>query len=251
MVINKQTSSISLSNYHFPSAWSRFLARFFDIFIVSAVTISLGITILITDNKFSWQCLELAQPIRYFYVSLVGIILSFFFFICFPILFSWQTIGMKIFKLKFCFENEKKRKFFSLLKHELFVWIIIMLISLITSLIFSLISYQDLEILNKSMISFAKKTNHQNSLFHYLGLVIKYSYYVFFFVFFSLIINLFTVNKKPLWHDKFSHLFVVKTSNFGKKMSFKLKNEHSINKTNYDLPGDVNASLLDQLESDN
>lgn len=250
MAVNKQDLSISLSNFHFPSLWSRFFARFVDIFIVSTVTISLGIIILITDSKFSWRSLELAQPIRYFFVSLVGLIFSFFFFICFPMLFGWQTIGMKIFKLKFYFENRKKNKFLSLLKHEMFVWIIIMLISLVIGVTFSLIGYQDLKILNESMTSFMRKMNNQNISFYYLGLAFKYFYYVFFLIFFSIVINLFIVNNKPLWHDKFSHLFVVRTANIDKKITFKSKKEQSTTKTNYDLPGDVNTSLLDRLESD-
>lgn len=251
MVVNKLDSSVSLSSYLFPSAWSRFFARLVDLFIISAITISLGITILITDYKFSWQSLELGQPIRYFFVSLVGLVFSSFFFLCFPMLFGWQTIGMKIFKLKFYFENKKKNIFFSLLKHELFVWIIIVLISLVVGLTFSLINYHDLKILNKSMTGLVQKSEDQNTLFYYLGLVFKYFYYVFFLVFFSIVINLFAANKKPLWHDKFSHLLVVKISNASKETFSKTKKGHSINEINYDLPGDVNSSLLDQLESDN
>ena len=123
------------------------------------------------------------------------------------------------------------------------------IVSMTIGITFSCINIEDFNSLNNGIAGFSK--NNSDSFFYYLGLCFKTLYYICFIVLFAIIINLFVKNKQLAFHDKFSNLCVIMFVKKDVKQRSNHKSENNSIKINHGLPGEVDATMLDQLESSN
>ena len=235
--------------FPFAIAKDRLLAKLLDIFFLSIISLSIGLLIFCFDKNFVWFTKwENLDSWRYLVFGLIIYLIYFFWMLFFPFFFNWQTIGMKIFKLKFfSFKKNKKHVLKHLILHDLFIWEITINISLILSFfLFFLSKKNSKELLDGVNLLFSRQEQN-NSLFFYVGLVFGVLYSSSFFILCFIIIGIFLCNKHPAYHDNISSLYVIKLISIDSKKKYIDKNYGQKN----NLPGIIDLKLLDEILDDN
>lgn len=238
----KNNKNNQKARYSLAPASKRILARFFDLLIVCLLSIavfcSLTLWIIINNKKNYDNKLFSGMILLSFFISFM---LFFAYFIVIPYFWKGYTFFKKIFKIKTHELINDKYFFFHLIKKEFFIWIILFILNFIFS--FILFFYNDpLSIMSKLlMFNFTYKDNK------YIFIPIFQFFYVIFFIP-SLIItvHLSLNSRKRALHDFFSDTCVIST--------IPLKDDNSTNEINviynYDLPGVIDESALEELNND-
>ena len=236
--------------FPFAVAKDRLLAKLFDFFALSIISLAIGFLIFCFDKNFAWLGKwEDFSSWRYLVFGLTIYLIYFFWLLLYPFFFNWQTIGMKIFKLKFfTFKKNRKQTLKKLFLHDLFIWEIAINISLILSLFLFFLSNENRKELLRGMnlvFSIQQKNNH---LFFYFGLGFGVLYSTSFFILCFIIFGIFLCNKHPAYHDNISNLYIIKLIPFVIKKSYDNKNNEQNKIT---LPGVINLKSLDEILDDN
>ena len=240
----------SVKKFPFANVKDRLLAKLLDIFFLSTISLLLGFLIFCFDKNFVWfSTWENLDSWRYLIFGFVIYLIYFFWMLFFPFFFNWQTIGMKIFKLKFfSFKKNKKHVLKHLILHDLFIWEITINISLILSFfLFFLTKKNSKELLDGVNLLFAMQRKN-NNLFFYFGLAFGVLYSSSFFVLCFIIIGIFLCNKHPAFHDNISNLYIIKLIPFDTKKEYNDKNDEC---NKIDLPGIIVLKSLDEILDDN
>ena len=240
----------SVKKFPFANVKDRLLAKILDIFFLSTISLLLGFLIFCFDKNFVWfSTWENLDSWRYLIFGFVIYLIYFFWMLFFPFFFNWQTIGMKIFKLKFfSFKKNKKQVLKQLIVHDLFIWEITINISLILSFfLFFLTKKNSKELLDGVNLLFAMQRKN-NNLFFYFGLAFGVLYSSSFFVLCFIIIGIFLCNKHPAFHDNISNLYIIKLIPFDTKKEYNDKNDEC---KKIDLPGIIDLKSLDEILDDN
>jgi len=240
----------SVKKFPFANVKDRLLAKLLDIFFLSTISLLLGFLIFCFDKNFVWfSTWENLDSWRYLIFGFVIYLIYFFWMLFFPFFFNWQTIGMKIFKLKFfSFKKNKKQVLKQLIVHDLFIWEMTINISLILSFfLFFLTKKNSKELLDGVNLLFAMQRKN-NNLFFYFGLAFGVLYSSSFFVFCFIIIGIFLCNKHPAFHDNISNLYIIKLIPFDTKKEYNDKNDEC---NKIDLPGIIDLKSLDEILDDN
>ncbi len=240
-----------VEKFPFAIAKDRLLAKLFDFFFLSVILLALGFLIFYFDENFSlfgkWQKI---RSWRYLVFGFTTYLIYYFWMLFFPFFFNWQTIGMKIFKLKFfSFKKNKKQMLKGLILHDLFIWEISINTSLILSFfLFFLSNENSEELLHGVNLVFSMQTK-SNNIFFYLGLVFGVLYSSNFLLLCFIIIGIFLHNKYPTYHDNISNFYIIKLIPLGiNEKDYRDKNVTN-NKTS--LPGVVDLKSLDEILDDN
>lgn len=244
------SNATKAKKFPFAVAKDRLLAKIFDIFFLSIISLSFGFLIFCFDKNFTWfNKWQIYDSWRYLVFGFVTYLIYFLWMIIFPIFFNWQTIGMKIFKLKFfSFKRNKKQMIKGLIFHDLFIWEVMINISLILSLFLFFLPDEDGKELLQGVNLFSSIQKKNNNLFFYFGLAFGVLYTSSFFILCFIIIGIFLCNKHPAYHDNISNLYVIKLIAFADEKSYHVKNDGE-NKIN--LPGIIDQKLLDGILDDN
>ena len=240
----------SMKKFPFANVKDRLLAKLLDIFFLSTISLLLGFLIFCFDKNFVWfSTWENLDSWRYLIFGFVIYLIYFFWMLFFPFFFNWQTIGMKIFKLKFfSFKKNKKQVLKQLIVHDLFIWEITINISLILSFfLFFLTRKNSKELLDGVNLLFAMQRKN-NNLFFYFGLAFGVLYSSSFFVLCFIIIGIFLCNKHPAFHDNISNLYIIKLIPFDTKKEYNDKNDEC---NKIALPGIIDLKSLDEILDDN
>ena len=240
----------SMKKFPFANVKDRLLAKLLDIFFLSTISLLLGFLIFCFDKNFVWfSTWENLDSWRYLIFGFMIYLIYFFWMLFFPFFFNWQTIGMKIFKLKFfSFKKNKKQVLKQLIVHDLFIWEITINISLILSFfLFFLTKKNSKELLDGVNLLFAMQRKN-NNLFFYFGLAFGVLYSSSFFVLCFIIIGIFLCNKHPAFHDNISNLYIIKLIPFDTKKEYNDKNDEC---NKIDLPGIIDLKSLDEILDDN
>ncbi len=240
----------SMKKFPFANVKDRLLAKLLDIFFLSTISLLLGFLIFCFDKNFVWfSTWENLDSWRYLIFGFVIYLIYFFWMLFFPFFFNWQTIGMKIFKLKFfSFKKNKKQVLKQLIVHDLFIWEITINISLILSFfLFFLTRKNSKELLDGVNLLFAMQRKN-NNLFFYFGLAFGVLYSSSFFVLCFIIIGIFLCNKHPAFHDNISNLYIMKLIPFDTKKEYNDKNDEC---NKIALPGIIDLKSLDEILDDN
>lgn len=240
----------SVKKFPFANVKDRLLAKLLDIFFLSTISLLLGFLIFCFDKNFVWfSTWENLDSWRYLIFGFVIYLIYFFWMLFFPFFFNWQTIGMKIFKLKFfSFKKNKKQVLKQLIVHDLFIWEMTINISLILSFfLFFLTKKNSKELLDGVNLLFAMQRKN-NNLFFYFGLAFGVLYSSSFFVLCFIIIGIFLCNKHPAFHDNISNLYIIKLIPFDTKKEYNDRNDEC---NKIDLPGIIDLKSLDEILDDN
>ena len=125
-----QNTNNSKTKYPLAKAGRRIGAKVIDIALISIIVVALGFTVFCTDSNFAWgEPLVLNQNWRYgLFVTLMAVI--FFGLMLILPIFWKKTIGMKAVGIAY-YKNNNSYLGWSLFKHELFVWEIVVFIAFI------------------------------------------------------------------------------------------------------------------------
>ena len=235
--------------FPFANAKDRLLAKTFDIFFLSTISLSFGFLIFCFDKNFTWfNKWQIHDSWRYLVFGMTIYLIYFFWMIFFPFLFNWQTIGMKIFKLKFfSFKKNKTYILKGLILHDLFIWEILINISLIISFFLFFLSDENSKELLYGLNLFSSMQKKSNNLFFYFGLAFGILYSSSFFILCFVIIGIFLCDKHPAYHDDISKLYVIKLTLLVEKKNYHDKN---IKENKINLPGIIDPKSLDKLLGD-
>lgn len=208
-----QKQNNSTTKYPLATAGKRFLARIIDILIISCLVLGIGFAVFCTDPNFSWKDeLVLQQKWRYAFFVILMLFVFVLWMIVAPLLFK-QTFGMKITKIKYFKKDENKNYLLCLCKHEIFIWEIIALISLVMGITLSCLSNKQIDSLLKGAeaIFASKVPDGIDKVFYYIGTGFSCFYSVSIVLLIFVIVFTFIKNGTPAFHDKFSGLYMIST----------------------------------------
>lgn len=245
-----QNKNNSTTKYHLATAGKRILAKVIDIAIISCIVLGLGFAIFCTDSNFSWgQALELDQNWRYgLFVTLMAVI---FFSLMLLLPRLWKkTIGMKVCSLAYYHKEKTFNYIYGLFKHELFIWEIIVFIALIMGWTLSFLSQHQIQSLfdGANAIFANKLPDGTDKVCYYVGtgFACLYSISILFLIF--IIIAICIKNKKPAFHDKYSHIYVYSTKPYVEKY-ISVNEYKKQKKDNGNVPGAISMDSLEEIDN--
>lgn len=238
------------SNTKFPlaTAGKRFLAKVIDIALISCLVLGIGFAIFCTDPNFSWDGpLVLEQGWRYGLFTTLMAVIFFSLMLVIPRL-TKKTIGMKACKLAYYRKDNTKNYVFGIFKHELFVWEIIVFLSLIMGWTLSFLSPNQIDSLIQGSMSIfvSKLPEGVDATCFYVGTGFSCFYGVSIIFLIAIVIAIFIKNGKPAFHDKYSLIYVIST----KPLTEKFISVNDYKKQQEDkVPGGLSKEALEEIEN--
>lgn len=230
------------------TAGKRFLAKVIDIALISCLVLGLGFAIFCTDPNFSWDGpLVLEQGWRYGLFTTLMAIIFFTWMLLIPRL-TKNTLGMKACKLAYYRKDTTKNFVFAIFKHELFVWEIIVFLSLIMGWTLSFLSPHQIDsLIQGSMSIFVSKLPEDvDATCFYVGTGFSCFYGVCIIFLIAIVIATFIKNGKPAFHDKYSLIYVISKKPLQEK--FISVNEYK-KQQEPKVPGGLSNKELEELDN--
>jgi len=234
--------------YPLASAARRFFAKLLDIIFVGLIVFGLGVAILVTSPGFNKKDLLTIQPWRYGLLSSITLLIFCLYFILLP--FFWKkTLFMKAFKLQYVNNLPLSNFGLNLIKHEMFIWGIITLISFVVGIVLIPLTPQNAVNLIHGISFKSGQSTNNNSPYFYVGIAFATLYIVAVIGLIAATIAMFVKNKKPAFHDNLSNVYVihlVQTNEPDKQGNLKRNNQRKIN---YGVPGDISSGAFEEIDS--
>ena len=241
-----QNTNSKVVKYPLASAGRRILAKVIDIAIISCLVLALGFTIFCTDPNFKWnEQLNIAGWRYGLFVTLMALIF-FSLMLLLPRLWN-KTIGMKALKLAY-FKKEECNHTFALFKHELFIWEIIVIIAFAMGCTLSgLTAHQIDSLVQGANAIFANKMPEGlDKACYYAGTGFSCMYGICIIFLVAIIISICIRNKKPAFHDKYSHIYVIHKQS----LDSQYRSVNSIqDKDDTKVPGQISDESLEEIDN--
>lgn len=238
-----------IARFPLASASNRFFSRLLDMFIVIGISIGLGFAIICTDPVYQVKnsSILVGETWRYFLVALISAIISFFYFIIVPFFWKGQTLMKKLFKLSSHNFMPLNSFFFGLVKHELFIWVLLVLINIIFSLTLWGLGPEKATELIKDINVFSPNKNTTGGI--YIAAIVFSTFYMIVgMIDIVLVILLFIKNKKANAIDNFSNIVVIKLIDIsGDDINATMNKKSQSKKINYGLPGEINDEVIEEI----
>lgn len=237
----------NIVRYPIANAGRRLGCRILDILMMSLIVFGLGAAILCTSPNFNPKDLTTIQSWRYTLLAAISLLLFFLYFIVLP--FFWKkTLWMKVLKLQYVNNLPLSNFMFNLIKHEILVWGIISILSLIAGIVLGTLSSANATAMIKGMTFGGLTEQGDNTAFFYVGTGFSSAYIVALLVMIAVTIAMFVNNRRPAFHDKFSNVFViylVSSNTPDKQVNAKKK---TTNRINYGVPGEISPGAFEEID---
>ncbi len=243
----QKLNNSKIVRYPLAPAWRRIIAKVLDIVIIGVLVMSAGFALFCTDPNFHWDTkLEIAG---WRYGVFVGIMALLFYGLMLLLPCLWgKTIGMKVFKLAY-HKNSNSNFAFSLFKHELFIWEIVVILAFAMGMTMTFISQHQIDSLleGASAIFTAKMPEGLDSVCYYVGTGFSGFYGVTILFLIAIIIATCVKNKKPAFHDRYSNILVI----YKVKISEKIKpiNQPILKQEETKAPGEISDDSLEEIDN--
>lgn len=233
--------------YPLASAGRRIGSKIIDILLVGIVVFCIGLAIFLTNPD--GVDIGQIQPWRYGVFSLCMFMIFAGLMLVLPSFTTW-TLGMKICKLKYVKVLPLKNLGFSIFTHELLVWEIVCIISLVLGVTLSFLTKEESVSLLSGVVPYIKTPSgfEIDPVLWGVGVFFACLYYVSVILLIIVIVGVCIKSKHPAFHDKFSDLLIAhlaSTNDPDKNANLKKKKSKRIN---YGIPGEINSGSFEELD---
>lgn len=238
--INKEAAE--RARYNLAQASHRIFARILDFILMSFLSLGLAALIFLTDPNFKGTIsgFQVSEPFRYFLFGIIVSAVFFAYFVILPCFWKGQTLGLKSFKLSI-FNVVFSHFFTSLIKREIFVWMMTVLINLILSITLYIVGnvngYEAASAIITQMYTYDAGSDYFIYAVVFTSLYVITAF-ILIFVLFSVAFN----SKRQTIIDKISNTVTIKmidVNGSDKKNDNKNKKLRKVSTRNFNLPGGI------------